>query len=132
MTRGLPVVRPLREMMAQVAAWFDRRGRRQTARDTLTQRRRRLDRFTHLGESLTKLCAPTVEPALVFLDDQWLPSTSHAVERGTRRYRKRHKSLASVRTPEQMQARMALERWREAQGAGRDQTLRALHEARAS
>ncbi len=73
----------------------------------------------------------TLEKALVFLDDKLLPSTSHAVERGNRRYRKRQKSLYSVRTQEQSSARIALDMWREAQGEGRDQTLRAVHDARA-
>ena len=124
-TRGLPLLRKLREMMEQVSALFDRRCRMQTALDTLTKLRRCLDRFTHLGESLKKLFAPTVEKARVFLDDQWLPSTSHAVERGNRRSRKRQKSIYSVRTQEQIKARIALDMWREAQGEGRDQTLRA-------
>jgi len=124
-TRGLPWLRTRREMMAQVSALCDRRCRRQTALDTLTQRRRRRDRFTPLGESLTKLFAPTVEQARVLLDDTGLPSTSQAVERATRRSRKRHKSISSVRTQEQSKARLARDRWREAHGAGRDQTLRA-------
>ncbi len=48
------------------------------------------------------------------------------------------KSIYSVRTHEQIKARIALDisravarDWREAQGEGRDQTLQALHEARA-
>lgn len=130
-TRGLPQRRKVREIMEQVSALFDRRCRTQTARDTLTKLRWRLHRFTHLGESLKKLFAPTLEKALVFLDDTVLPSTSHAVERGNRRYRTMQKSLDSVRTQAHIKARMALDRWREAQGEGRDQTLRALHDARA-
>ena len=69
--------------------------------------------------------------ALTFLDDKLLPSTSNAVERGNRRYRKMQKSIYSVRTQQQITARIALDMWREAQGAGRDQTLQTLHEARA-
>jgi len=130
-TRGLPLLRKLREMMEQVYALFDQRCRMQTALDKLTKLRRRLNRFNHLGESLKKRFSPTLEKALVFLDDKLLPSTSHAVERGNRRYRKRQKSLYSVRTQEQSSARIALDMWREAQGEGRDQTLRALHDARA-
>ncbi len=53
------------------------------------------------------------------------------MERGNRRYRKMQKSIYSVRTHEQIKARIALDMWREAQGEGRDQTLQALHEARA-
>ena len=130
-TRGLPLLRKLRELMEQVYALFDRRCRTQTALDKLTKLRQRLMRFTSLGESLKKRFSPTLEKALVFLDDKLLPSTSNAVERGNRRYRKMQKSLYSVRTQEQIKARLALDMWREAQGEGRDQTLRALHEARA-
>jgi len=130
-TRGLPHLRKLRELMEQVYALFDRRCRTQTALDKLTKLRRRLNRFKHLGETLKKLFAPTLEKALTFLDDTLLPSTSNAVERGNRRYRKMQKSIYSVRTQEQIKARIALDMWREAQGEGREQTLQALHEARA-
>ena len=130
-TRGLPPLRKLRELMEQVYALFDRRCRTQTALDKLTKLRQRLNRFKHLGETLKKLYSPTLEKALTFLDDNLLPSTSNAVERGNRRYRKMQKSIYSVRTHEQIQARIALDMWREAQGEGREQTLQALHEARA-
>jgi hypothetical protein len=130
-TRGLPQLRKLRELMEQVYALFDRRCRTQTALDKLTKLRRRLSRFKHLGETLKKLFSPTLEKALTFLDDKLLPSTSNAVERGNRRYRKMQKSIYSVRTQEQIKARIALDMWREAQGEGRGQTLQALHEARA-
>src|SRR5688500_19305595 len=93
--------------------------------------RQRLNRFKHLGETLKQLYSPTLEKALTFLDDNLLPSTSNAVERGNRRYRKMQKRIYSVRTHEQIQARIALDMWREAQGEGREQTLQALHEARA-
>jgi hypothetical protein len=130
-TRGLPQLRKLRELMEQVYALFDRRCRTQTALDKLTKLRQRLNRFKHLGETLQKLYSPTLEKALTFLDDKLLPSTSNAVERGNRRYRKMQKSIYSVRTQEQIKARIALDMWREAQGQGREQTLQALHEARA-
>ena len=120
-----------RELMEQVDALFDRRCRTQTALDKLTKLRRRLNRFKHLGETLKKLFSPMLEKALTFLDDKLLPSTSNAVERGNRRYRKMQKSIYSVRTQEQIKARIALDMWREAQGEGRAQTLQALHEARA-
>jgi transposase len=130
-TRGLPQLRKLRELMEQVYALFDRRCRTQTALDKLTKLRQRLNRFKHLGETLKKLFSPTLEKALTFLDDKLLPSTSNAVERGNRRYRKMQKSIYSVRTQEQIKSRIALDMWREAQGEGREQTLQALHEARA-
>ena len=130
-TRGFPQLRKLRELMEHVYALFDRRCRTQTALDKLTKLRRRLNRFKHLGETLKKLFSPMLEKALTFLDDKLLPSTSNAVERGNRRYRKMQKSIYSVRTQDQIRARIALDMWREAQGEGRDQTLQALHEARA-
>jgi len=130
-TRGLPQWRTLRERMEQVYALCDRRCRTQTARATLEQLRRRLLRFTQGGETLTKLCSPTLAKALTFLDAKLLPSTSHAVERGNRRYRKRQKHVYRVRTQEQIRARLALDMWREAQSEGRHQTLHTFHAARA-
>jgi hypothetical protein len=131
-TRGLPQVRMLRVLMEQVYALFDRRCRTQTALDKLAKLRRRLLRFPQVGETLKKLFAPTLEKALTFLDDTLLPSTSNAVERGNRRYRKMQKQVYRVRTQAQISARLALDMWREAQGAGRHQTLHTLHEARAA
>ncbi len=130
-TRGLPQLRKLRELMDQVYALFDRRCRTQTALDKLDKLRRRLLRFKTLGETLKKLFSPTLEKALTFLDDKLLPSTSNAVERGNRRYRKMQKHVYRVRTQEHIAARLALDMWREAQGEGRHQTIQALHEARA-
>ena len=130
-TRGLPQLRKLREIMEQVYALFDRRCRTQTALDKLAKLRRRLQRFTQLGETLKKLFSPTLEKALTFLDDKLLPSTSNAVERGNRRYRKMQKQVYRVRTQAQICARLALDMWREAQAEGRQQTLASLHHARA-
>ncbi len=130
-TRGLPQLRMLREIMEQVYTLFDRRCRTPTALDKLAKLRRRLQRFTQRGETLKQLFSPTLEKALTFLDDTLLPSTSNAVERGNRRYRKMQKSVYRVRTQERIRARIALDMWREAQAQGRDQTLQALHEARA-
>ena len=53
------------------------------------------------------------------------------VKRGNRRYRKMQKSVYRVRTQAQLQARLALDMWREAHAEGRQQTLAALHRARA-
>jgi hypothetical protein len=130
-TRGRPQLRKLREIMEQVYTLFDRRCRTQTALDKLAKLRRRRQRFKQLGETLKKLFSPTLEKALTFLDDTWLPSTSNAVERGNRRYRQMQKSVYRIRTQERIRARIALDMWREAQAQGRDQTLQALHEARA-
>src|SRR5918912_1148275 len=130
-SRGLPQLHALRAVMDQVYALFDRRCRTQTALDKLAKLRRRVQRFPALGDTLKKLFAPTLEKALTFLDDKRLPSTSNAVERGNRRYRKMQKSVYRVRTQEQIKARLALDRWREAQAEGRQQTLALLHRARA-
>jgi phage tail protein X len=132
LTRDLPQLRTLRVLMEQVYALFDRRCRTHTALAKLATLRRRLLRFTPLGKTLKKLFAPTLEKALTFLDDTLLPSTSNAVERGNRRYRKMQKQVYRVRTQAQISARLALDMWREAQGAGRRQTLHTLHEARAA
>jgi phage tail protein X len=131
-TRDLPQLRTLRALMEQVYALFDRRCRTHTALAKLATLRRRLLRFTQVGETLKKLFSPTLEKALTFLDDKLLPSTSNAVERGNRRYRKMQKQVYRVRTQAQISARLALDMWREAQGAGRHQTLHTLHEARAA
>jgi Transposase len=130
-TRDLPQLRTLRALMEQVYALFDRRCRTQTALAKLAKLRRRLLRFTQLGETLKKLFSPTLEKALTFLDDKLLPSTSNAVERGNRRYRKMQKQVYRVRTQAQIRARLALDMWREAQAEGRQQTLASLHHARA-
>lgn len=125
-SRGLPQLRALRAVMEQVYAWFDRRCRTQTALDNLAKLRRRLLRLPQWGETLKKLCSPTLEKALTFLDDKLLPATSNAVERGNRRYRKMQKQVYRVRTQAQISARLALDMWREAQAAGRHQTLHTL------
>jgi len=80
---------------------------------------------------LKTLFAPTWDKALTLLDDPLRPSTAHAVERGNRRYRTMPKPVYRVRPQGQSQARLALDMWREAQSAGRQQTLTSLHHARA-
>jgi hypothetical protein len=130
-TRGLPHVYMLRVRMDQVYALCDRRCRTQTALDTLATLRRRLLRFPQVGATLKKLFAPTLEKALTLLDDTLLPATSNAVERGNRRYRNMQRSVDRVRTHAQIRARLALDMWREAYAEGRQQTLTALHRARA-
>jgi hypothetical protein len=130
-SRGLPQLRTLRAIMEQVYALFDRRCRTQTALDKLAKLRRRVQRFPALGDTLKKLFAPTLEKALTFLDDKLLPSTSNAVDRGNRRYRKMQSHVYRVRTQAQIRVRLALDMWREAQAEGRQQTLASLHRARA-
>jgi hypothetical protein len=72
-----------------------------------------------------------LEQALTVLDDTLRPSTSQAVARGNRRYRKRHQRVYRVRTPAPIGARLALEMGREAQAEGRQHTRAFLHRARA-
>src|SRR4029453_1918375 len=92
-SRGLPQLQALREIIEQVYALFDRRCRTQTALDKLATLRRRVQGVPTLGDTLKTLFAPTLEKALTFLDDKLLPSTSKAVERGNRRYRKMQKRV---------------------------------------
>ena len=130
-SRGWPQLHALRAVMDQVYALFDRRCRTQTALDKLAKLRRRVQRLPSLCDTLKKLFAPTLEKALTFLDETLLPSTSNAVERGNRRYRKMQKHVYRVRTQVQIGARLALDMWREAHAEGRQQTLTSLHRARA-
>lgn len=130
-TRGLPLLRKLRQIMEQVYVLFDRRCRTQTALGKLAKLRRQVQRFKPIGDTLKKLFAPTLEKALTFLDDKLLPSTSNAVERGNRRHRKMQKSVYRVRTKDTISTRIALDMFREAQAEGRQQTIASLHHARA-
>src|SRR5437870_11307310 len=130
-TRGLPQLRKLREIMEHIYALFDRRCRTQTALGKLHKLRQWVNRFQWIGDTLKKVFAPTLEKALTFRDDKLLPATSNAMERGNRRHRKMQKSVYRVRTQAQIRARLALDMWREAQAEGRQQTLASLHRARA-
>jgi hypothetical protein len=87
-------------------------------------------RFKELGKRLDKLKSPNLEKALVFLDDKLLPSTSNAVERGNRRFRKAQKGIYSVRTKHHLEQRLALDLQRERRARPRQQTLKRLHGAR--
>jgi hypothetical protein len=129
-TRGLPQLRVLREIMDEVYGLFDRRCRTDTALAKLAQLRRRIKRFRQVGKTLQKLHSPNLEKALTFLDDKLLPSTSNAVERGNRRHRKMQKTVYRVRTKRSLEQRMALDLLREMQARGRDQAKAALHRAR--
>jgi hypothetical protein len=130
-THGLPQLRRLRQVMNEVYRLFDRRCRTQTALAKLASLRRRLKRFKTLGKALAKLHGPTLAKALTYLDDRLLPGTSNAVERSNRRFRKMQKSIYSVRTAEHIGQRLALDLLREERDARRQQTLKALHQARA-
>ncbi|MCP4898602.1 MAG: transposase, partial [bacterium] len=97
-TRGLPQLRKLRDVMDEVYRLFDRRCRTDTALAKLAKLRSRVRRFKQVGKTLSKLFSPNLDKALTFLDDKLLPSTSNAVERGYRRHRKMQKSIYRVRT----------------------------------
>jgi hypothetical protein len=129
-TRGLPHLRALREVMDATYRLFDRRCRSETALAKLAQLRSRVRRFKKVGRTLTRLFSPNLEKALTFLDDKLLPSTSNAVERGNRRHRKMQKTVYRVRSHEHITQRIALDMCRDAQAAGREQTTAALHLAR--
>jgi hypothetical protein len=129
-TRGLPQLRVLREIMDQVYGLFDRRCRSDTALEKLARLRRRVKRFQEVGKTLTKLYSPNLEKALTFLDDKLLPSTSNAVERGNRRHRKMQKTVYRVRTKPSLEQRMALDLLREMHATGRRHASQTLHRAR--
>jgi hypothetical protein len=129
-TRGLPQLRALREIMDEVYRLFDRRCRTDTALEKLATLRRRVKRFKQVGKTLAKLYSPNLEKALTFLDDKLLPSTSNAVERGNRRHRKMQKTVYRVRTKRSLEHRMAMDLQREMQMAGRCSASKTLHRAR--
>jgi hypothetical protein len=131
-TRGLPQLRVLRELMEAVYRLFDRRCRLDTARAKLAVLRTRLRRFGRLREALKKILAPGLEKALVFLDERLLGATSNAVERGNRRYRKMQKTVYRVRTRRAIEGRLGLDLQRERQGDGRTEATHTLHRARAA
>jgi hypothetical protein len=82
------------------------------------------------GQILNKLQSPNLEKALTFLDDKLLPSTSNAVERGYRRYRKIQKTVYRVRTKENVQNRITLDMVRDAQQESQKETAESLHQKR--
>jgi hypothetical protein len=130
LTRGLPQLRTLRAIMDEVYRLFDRRCKTATALGRLAKLRRRVRRLKKLGRSLDKLKNPNLEKALAFLDDKLLPSTSNAVERGNRRFRKAQKSIYCVRTKVHVEQRLALDMHREQRAPKRQQTEKTLHRAR--
>jgi Transposase len=131
-TRGLPQLRTLRDIMEEVYRLFDRRCRTDTALAKLAKLRRRVRRFKAIGKVLSKLQSPNLEKALTFLDDKLLPSTSNAVERGNRRHRKMQKTVYRVRAQQHIHDRIALDMLRDSQKDDRTKTIKILHKARAS
>lgn len=129
-TRGLPQLRTVRQIVDEVYRLFDRRCRCDTALAKLARLRRGVSRFKALRQTLRKLFSPTLEKSLTFLNDSLLPATSNAVERGNRRHRKMQKTVYRVRTGTNISQRIALDMLREAQAQGRLQTTLMLHHAR--
>jgi hypothetical protein len=130
LTRGQPQLRALRGIMDETYRLFDRRCKRATALGRLEKLRRRVRRFKRLGRALGKLRSPTLEKALVFLDDKLLGGTSNAVERSNRRYRKAQKTIYGVRTKRHREQRIALDMNREQRAGKRARTVKSLHRAR--
>lgn len=130
-SRGQPSLRTLREIMDEVYRLFDRRCRTDTALAKLAKLRSRVRRFKAVGKKLQKLFSPSVEKALTFLDEELLPSTSNAVERGNRRHRKMQKTVYRVRAMSILRGRIALDMFRDAQAENRNGTSHLLHLDRA-
>jgi Transposase len=131
-SRALPRLRTLRELVEEIYRLFDRRCRLATAIGKLAALRSRLRRFGRLREVLKKVMSPDLEKALEFLDERLLGTTSNAVERGNRRYRKMQKTVYRVRTQRAIEGRLALDLLREWQMRGRVEATQALHKARAA
>ena len=129
-TRGLPHLRTLRQIMDEVYRLFDRRCRTETALARLGRLRRRVRRFKRVGRTLSKLFTPNLEKALTFLDDRLLPATSNAVERSNRRFRKAQRSVYSVCTAGHIRQRIALDMERDQRAPRRIATVHTLHLAR--
>lgn len=124
-TRGLPQLRKLREIMDHVYALFDRRCRTQTALNKLRKLRHWVKRFKWIGDTLNKIFSANLEKALTFLDDKLLPATSNAVERGNRRHRKMQKSVYRMRNQACLEGRIALDMIRESRAEGQARTTKA-------
>jgi hypothetical protein len=130
-TKGLPALRELRKFVDAMYGVYDRRCRQRTALKKLEKLCKRLKRSDRFSQVLKKMESPTVVRSLVFLDDKKLPSTSNAVERGNRRFRKMQKTVYRVRTQVQIRNRIALDMMREARQSSQCQTIQSLHHARA-
>jgi Transposase len=128
--RGPPQLRALREIMDEVYRLFDRRCKMATALNRLAKLRQRVRRFKRPGRTPGKLNGPTLEKALLFLDDKLLGATSNAVERSNRRFRKAQQSVYGGRTKRHLEQRLALDMNRELRAAKRARTLKTLHRAR--
>jgi len=129
-SRGLPQLRGLRQVVEEIYRLFDRRCRTETALTKLARLRAQVRRFQGLRRIFQKLESPNLEKALNFLDDSLLGSTSNAVERSNRRHRKMQKTVYRVRTQATIRGRIALDMFRDVQGPSRQQTMKTLHRVR--
>ena len=129
-TRGLPILRRLRNFMDAVYRLFDRRCRMSTALRKLTHLRGRVKRMTSVGHALQTLMSLSVIRTLLALDNPDLPATSNAVERGNRRYRKMQKSIYRVRTYAAICGRLALDLHRDMLTSSRTTLVTQLHHQR--
>jgi DNA repair ATPase RecN len=129
-SRGLPQLRALRQVVEEIYRLFDRRCRTETALTKLARLRSRVRRLKELRPIFQKLRSPNLEKALTYLDDSLLGSTSNAVERSNRRHRKMQKTVYRVRTQPTISGRIALDMFRDAQRSSRAQTMNTLHHAR--
>ena len=129
-SRGLPQLRALRQVVEEIYRLFDRRCRTETALTKLARLRSRVRRFKKLRPIFQKLQSPNLEKTLTYLDDSLLGSTSNAVERSNRRHRKMQKTVYRVRTQPTISGRIALDMFRDAQSTSRAQTMNTLHHAR--
>ena len=130
MRRGQPQLRVWRQIMDEVYRLFDRRCKTATALGRLEKWRQRVRRLPRRARALAKWNSPNLEKALLFLDDRLLGSTSNAVERSNRRYRKAPKSIYGVRSKRPRAQRIALDRHRELRAGKRARTRKTLHRAR--
>lgn len=128
--RGQEQLVVLRSIMDEVYRLFDRRCRMATALQRLTRLRQRVRRYKRLHGALQVLENENLGKALEYLDDRLLGSTSNAVERGNRRYRKLQKGIYRVRTCRHREQRIALDLYRELHAAARNRTRKALRIAR--
>lgn len=129
-SRGLPQLRDLKDVVEEIYRLFDRRCRTETALTKLARLRARVRRFKGLRAIFQKLESPDLEKALTYLDDSLLGSTSNAVERSNRRHRKMQKTVYRVRTQPTISGRIALDMFRDVQRTSRAETMKTLHHAR--
>ena len=130
-TRGLPQLRKLREIMDHIYALFylalpDADGPGQAEEVAAVGQPIHMDS----GETLKKVFSPHLEKALTSSRRHIVARDLHAVERGNRRHRKMQKSVYRVRSKLCLEGRIALDMLRESRAEGRDQTTRALRQAR--